>query len=947
MFLKDYYPKLNKKFYKIKFKGISFNSKNIKKDYIFFALKGNNADGNKYIKEAIKKGSKIIISASCKQNYINNILYLKNNNPRKLLATFASKLNNKISNNLIAVTGTNGKSSIANFYYQILNINKVKVASIGTLGVSGIRYDKDNPNTTFDPINLNKLLSFIKKKKINNVILEASSHGLKQNRLEGLKFKIGIFTNLTRDHLDYHKTFKDYFNSKLILFKKLMKKNSYIIFDNDLKISSKLKKISKNNNIKNYSIGSKNSNLKIIKHKFVNFNQEVTFSLNNKIFKFSTYLIGKVQIKNLLMSVLAAYKSNISLEKILGSLNKIKAVPGRLEKIGNLKNNSIVILDYAHTPDALRICLKNLKDQFKLRKINLVFGCGGERDKPKRKIMGKIANKYCNKIYLTDDNPRKENPKKIRNQIKIKIDKFKLHEIPSRKLAIKSAIREINSDEILVIAGKGHEIYQEYKRKKHFSDRNCIIESIKEKNRNLNMNWKSNILEEILKKKLKKNLIINETSINSKNIRKNDIFIGIKGKRFDGNKFADDAIKKGASLAIIDKNYGNKNFNKIKVKNALSFFTNYSSIIRNSSNINAIAITGSVGKTSLKELLGQSLNKIDKTIYSQNSFNNKYGVPVSLSKINKDHKYGVFEVGMDKKGEIHYLSKIIKPNVGVITNISYAHIKNFKNLFEIAKAKSEIIENIIENGSIILNADDQFYNFFKQKALKNNLKVISFSKKNKSNIKLEKIIASQNIFILKIKINEKNKKFIIKKDLKPYVDNILASIAVITIFIDPENLNEKIFYNYNLPEGRGNYKYININKKKIHLIDESYNSNPLSLKFAINKFSQIESGNKRKIILLGDMLELGKFSNKLHIDSSKFVNNTNINKVYVYGKSIISTFNKIRPQKKGRVLISKKDILNFLINDIKDGDYLMIKGSNSTGLNSITKKLITGRNYAL
>ena len=147
-------------------------------------------------------------------------MYLKNKNPRSLLAKFASKINYKHPNNLIAVTGTNGKSSIANFYYQILKLNKIKVSSIGTLGINGINYKKNISNTTFDPIHLNKILRVLKEKKINNVILEASSHGLKQHRLDGIKFNLGIFTNLSRDHLDYHKTFKNYFNSRLILFRK-------------------------------------------------------------------------------------------------------------------------------------------------------------------------------------------------------------------------------------------------------------------------------------------------------------------------------------------------------------------------------------------------------------------------------------------------------------------------------------------------------------------------------------------------------------------------------------------------------------------------------------------------------------------------------------------------------------------------------------------------------
>ncbi len=947
MFLKDYYPKLNKKFFKVKFKGISFDSSNVKKDYIFFAIKGNNLDGNKFIKEAINNGSKIIISEIAKEGFVNNTLYLRNKNPRKLLAEFASKINYQRPNNMVAVTGTNGKSSIANFYYQILKLNKKKVASIGTLGINGINYKKNISNTTFDPIYLNKILRNLKKKKIENVILEASSHGLKQHRLDGLKFNIGIFTNLSRDHLDYHKKFKDYFESKLILFRNLMKKKSSVIFDEDLNIVKKIKSISKKNNLEILSIGKKNSNLKIIEHKFVNLNQQIKFLYKNRIYSFSTKLIGKVQIKNLMMSILAATKCNINMKNILNSIKKIKPVYGRLEKISNLHNNSIVILDYAHTPDALKVCLVNLRDQFPLKKINLVFGCGGERDIPKRKIMGRIANTFCEKVYLTDDNPRKESPKKIRNQIKVQINRKKLNEISSRKIAIKTAIKNIKSDEIVVVAGKGHERFQEYKKKKYFSDRDCILKSIKEKNLSLNKDWKVNILEEKIENKLNNKIYINKACINSKEVKKNNIFFGIRGKKIDGNQFANQAIKNGASVSIVDKNYGKKIKNKIKVKSTLRFLTDCAIKVRKSSNIVAIAITGSAGKTSLKEMLGQSLSKIYKTIYSKKSFNNKYGVPISLFNIGKKDKFGVFEIGMDKKGEIDHLSKMVKPNIGVITNITYAHSQNFNNLFGIAKAKSEIIDNIIENGSIVLNADDKFYNYFKLKAKNKSLKIISFSRKNKSNIKLEKIKSLKDTSTIKININGRSKKFVIKRNLEFYIENILASLAVISNYLDLNNINDKFFFNYNLPEGRGDYKFIKINKKKIHLIDESYNSNPLSLKFALKNFSKLHSQSKRKIILLGDMLELGKFSKKLHLEAAKMVNNTSINSVYVFGKKIIDTFNKIRPQKRGKILYSIKDVSNFLKNDIKNGEYLMIKGSNSTGLNNISKKLRLGKINAI
>ena len=944
MLLKDYFPNLHKKYHKLTFKGIAFNSKEVREGYIFFAFKGNNTDGNYFIKDAIKNGSKIIITDKLKiSGWKNNILYLNDNNPRHLLAKFSTKIFNKKPNNLIGVTGTNGKSSIANFYFQILTLNKIKAASIGTLGVTGLKVKKNNPNTTFDTIQINKLLKRLKENKIENVILEASSHGLNQNRLDGLEFDIGIITNLTRDHLDYHKTYKNYLNSKLILFKKLLKKKSYAIYDNELKISSNLNKIAKLNKIKKVTLGNIKSSFPIINHQFLKDEQKITFRFDKKKYSFSTKLVGRAQIKNLLMAIMAAMKSKISLEKIIKIVPKIKPVNGRLEKVGNLYNNGIVILDYAHTPDALKTCIKNVKEQFKLRKINLVFGCGGERDRPKRKIMGIIADKYCDKIYLTDDNPRSEDPNKIRRDIKSNISKNKILEIPSRESAIKSAILDIKSNEIVIVAGKGHEVYQEYMSRKFFSDKKCIEKFIKIKNKSLNKNWKSNIVSEITKKKIEKNIIINEASIDSRKTKKNNIFFGIKGKNFDGNKFVNQAFKNGASISINENKKKNKLRNDLYVKNSLKTLSEVAKMVRVSSNISSIAITGSSGKTSLKEMLGQMMNKICQTSYSKKSFNNKYGVPISLFNINYKDKIGIFEVGMDKKGEIDFLTKKIMPNVGVITNISYAHIKNFKNLKGVAKAKSEIINNIIENGSIILNADDKFFKFFKLKSKKKKLKVISFGIKKKSDISLIYIKKRKFSSIICIKNNEKKLKFTIRKNLENYIYNILSTLAVMSLYFDLKKLDKSFFNDYQFPEGRGDINIIKFKEKKINLIDESYNSNPLSLQFALHKLNSLNNKSKRKLILLGDMLELGKYSKKLHIEAAQYINNAKIDKVYVYGKDIVETFNKIKPQKRGKILNSKKDILNFMINDIKNGEYLMIKGSNSTGLNKISQSLKVGK----
>ena len=207
MLLKDYIPNINKKHGNLSFSGISFDSSKTKKDDIFFAIKGSKIDGNNFIPVVIKKGCKIIITEKKIKKSQNGVLFIHAKNVRKLLGKVSFKIYNKLPKNLIAITGTNGKSSTADFYYQILKLAK-KVASIGTLGVKSNSIKIKLSNTTTDPLQLGKILNKLKNKKIDNVIMEASSHGLKQNRLDGLNFNSGIFTNLSQDHLDYHKNLK-------------------------------------------------------------------------------------------------------------------------------------------------------------------------------------------------------------------------------------------------------------------------------------------------------------------------------------------------------------------------------------------------------------------------------------------------------------------------------------------------------------------------------------------------------------------------------------------------------------------------------------------------------------------------------------------------------------------------------------------------------------------
>ena len=451
------------KFLKYKNRNFSINSKKVKKNNIFFAMEGSKQSGNLYSSEALSKGAyKVVTSKNTKNK---NYLVVKNVN--KFLAEACSAKYKEKPKNIIAVTGTNGKSSVANFYFQILKNLKINSAAIGTLGIFYKNKVKRTNLTTPDIITIHKELNFLKKNKIDNVCLEASSHGLHQNRLDGINFTAGIFTNFTQDHLDYHKNLKKYLQAKLSLFSSLLKKNSFAVLDTDIPEFSIINKICKKRKIKILSFGSRGNTIKLISHYYFGKKQIIKINFLNKIYNIKLDLIGDFQIKNVLAAILASYLSVKNPDQIINTLSKIKSATGRMQYVGN-KKKSAVVVDYAHTPDALKKSLQTLAKQFN-KKVDVVFGCGGDRDKGKRYKMGEIADQFASKIYLTNDNPRSENPISIIKQIKKGCSRSKI--ILDRKMAIKSAINNLNTDSILLIAGKGHENYQIINnQKKYFSD---------------------------------------------------------------------------------------------------------------------------------------------------------------------------------------------------------------------------------------------------------------------------------------------------------------------------------------------------------------------------------------------------------------------------------------------------------------------------------------------
>ena len=453
---------------------IEIDSRKVTQNSIFFALKGNATNGIKFIDKAIQNGANIIICSIDEIPKIDkNITLIKTKNPHDLLVFMLQKFYSNLPKNIFAVTGTNGKTSVAEFCRQILEILGKKAATIGTLGVNiaDLKVKEkliDNSLTTPDLVTLYKNLSILKEHKVDYVIIEASSIGLEQGRLDGIDFKVAAFTNFSQDHLDYHQNMDEYFSSKMILFKKNLAQNSLAVINCDDKKFDEIKEICSKNKLELVSYGKNQANFQIFSLKEDSNFQDISLSINGKIYDFKISLLENFQATNIICA-LAIISSYLKLgeeetTKLVNDLINLTCVNGRMEKIATLENNAKIYIDFAHSPDALENLLTMAKKQAKGRLI-VVFGCGGDRDAKKRPLMGKITSELADIAIITDDNPRTENAAKIRKEIiagienKTKIGN-KIIEVEKRKEAIKKAISLLKQDDILIIAGKGHEKYQ-------------------------------------------------------------------------------------------------------------------------------------------------------------------------------------------------------------------------------------------------------------------------------------------------------------------------------------------------------------------------------------------------------------------------------------------------------------------------------------------------------
>lgn len=455
-------------------KNIEFDSRKASGDSLFVCIKGYSVDGHSFIKKAYEQGTRVFLVEDDVE-ILDNCTFIKVENTREAMAIVSSNLygNPTKTLNVLGVTGTNGKTSITTFLKELLTLNNSKVGLVGTIAIDNGAEIIESKNTTPESADLQKHFKTMLDSNCDYCAMEVSSHSLMLNRVDATEFKIGLFTNLTPDHLDFHKTLDEYRKAKELLFHKTTQANVINVDDEGGKIIA--------NDIKDlktplYTYGIDNKADFMAKDIKINASG-TSYTLVTPTYEADIFIPvpGKFTVYNTLAVIATCYLLNVSIEVIKEGLSKTKGVPGRFETVQNNKGIHVIV-DYAHTPDALDNVIKTAKG-FATNRVITVFGCGGDRDNSKRPMMGKIAEELSDIAILTSDNPRTEDPHQIIEHVLNGMSSNNYEVVIDRKEAIKRAIEIAQKDDIILIAGKGHENYQIIgKEKTHFDDKEIALE---------------------------------------------------------------------------------------------------------------------------------------------------------------------------------------------------------------------------------------------------------------------------------------------------------------------------------------------------------------------------------------------------------------------------------------------------------------------------------------
>jgi len=967
---------------------VTSDSRQVCSGSVFVALKGSRHDGHTFIPQAVERGCSCVVVEDA-PGVLPGVTVIQLDDSHAALGVLSAALQGfpASSMTMIGLTGTNGKTTVSWMIEQMLSCRGYQVGVIGTVNYRypdrlGRPVVEPAPLTTPDPVLLQQLLAQMKSQGVTHVVMEASSHALLQKRLAGVLFDVGVFTNLSRDHLDFHGNMEDYFSAKKFLFTKYLKQDARAVIVTDQggqenKWGQRL--VQELEQKKFYSVltcgfdSSCTVSAADLDQDIHGFSCRI--GLAGQALPFRSRLTGRYNVLNVLASAGVGIALGLEQpERIVSGLQQVERVPGRLERVrlpGSTEGEQpCVLVDYAHTPDALHNVLQTLKSLAQ-RRVICIFGCGGDRDPGKRSMMGTVAAELADVSIVTSDNPRSEDPESILRAV---VDGFRSASsreltaaalvadkqargyvtISKRTTAIYMGCSMAESGDIVLIAGKGHEDYQLLGQKRIFFDDR--IEAV-----NGLLCWNTAHLLKATHGRVhsgRQCCLLAGVCTDSRQLARGDIFVALRGDNFDGHDYAMAAARAGAGALLVHHKVESlpDDVLVIQVDDTLQALGDLAAYRRRllQGNFKIAALTGSSGKTTVKEMTAAIFSRhlqdvctgIDPLLKTKGNFNNLIGLPLSLLPIAAGHRMAVLEMGMNRPGEIERLVEIADPDIGCITNVQAAHLEGLGSIEGVARAKGELLAGMRRDTIAVINLDNPYVRRLPRKSAETvGFAVTSDGRRHHPVVRATRITdQGEQGMCFTLHVADWNQRISVQVPGMHNVSNCAAAAAIAhAAGIAPETIVDALTA-YRSVDKRMQFMTL---PGGVQVLNDCYNANPASMAAALQTVSRFGT-NCRRIALLGDMLELGDQTMTAHREVGRLVADLGYDHLVVTGSFVrhVVCGARDRGMAEGRihVFVELPEISNWLYSEmvngrLKEGDWVLLKGSRGMQMEGVLTEL--------
>lgn len=980
---------------------IHYRSGDVRPGGLFVALKGVHVDGHRFVGEAVEKGAgAVVVADPCRVP--DKTVTVRVPDTRKAMAVFSAAFYGRPSEKMtvIGITGTNGKTTVAFLVEQLLIAAELRVGVIGTINYRYLGKVYQNPLTTPESLDLQKILSDMHTAGVTHVVMEVSSHGVALDRIADCYFDIGVFTNLSQDHLDFHTDMAAYWACKKQFFTDHLchgpkrDRAAAVVNAGDPKGGELIDALT---SIPVISVGRSPSHGIHADHVHMDqagISARVLSPLGE--LAITSRLVGRFNLDNILCAIGVGAAMELAPAVIEKAVASFETVPGRLERVPDPSGRHVFV-DYAHTPDALANVLSTLKEIMPGRLI-CIFGCGGDRDRTKRPLMGSTAARWSDLAIVTSDNPRSEDPEAIIADILVGVrpvmeKKYRPADLekgfstpgfavePDRAAAIQLGIRAARKGDTVLIAGKGHEPYQLLgKQVVPFDDRKKAAEALNScdppraargtdtgrafpaqstiKDDTTSIPWTTeDILTatggEVLRVGTGERRVVSGNGsvrsfgsvfIDSRDIPENGLFVAIKGQLHDGHAFIGQLMAAGVRGFVIGRKTAGDVVNTldatrdvlvIVVEDTVRALGDLAAYHRRRAGIPVVAVTGSNGKTSTREMTAAIFRQKFNTLSTAGNFNNEIGLPLTLLRLNRDHQAAVVEMGMNHPGEIRRLSKIGKPDAGVITNIGSAHLEGLGSLEAIMRAKAEIMDGMPDDAPLITNGDDPFCLRLAASAAR---PVVFFGTAETAHVRAVAVASSGIGSRFTLRLPEERIDIELKVPGAFMVANALAAAAAGHVMGATLQQIKAGLESFAPVKGR-------MNLVETHwggtLIDDTYNANPDSMAAAIQTLVSLK-GENRALLVSGDMMELGENAPAYHEEIGRLSAELGIAKIFAtgqYAKDLARGAISAGMPDETIITGEKKELMAELAGCLRSGDWVLVKGSRGMGMETVVQFL--------